>query len=81
MSREAGLVAHVYNKQQELGRPLVAQDLRPFFHNLPLQSITLLMRGAGLPIVTILLMEEEAGVYRFSTLGWYSLRSTDAVVY
>lgn len=73
-----GLVAHVWGKQQELGRPLITDDLRAFFHNIPAFSITLKMRNAGFPIVEILLMEkDENEVHQFAQCGWYSVRSTD----
>ena len=73
-----GLVAHVWEKQHELGGPLVAEDLGAFFHCLPAVSITMKMHQVGFPIVEILLMEkDENEVHQFACCGWYSVRSTD----
>lgn len=78
MPRPPGLVAHVFKLQREKGGPVIADDLRPFFHNIPISSITFKMRRAGFPIVEILLMEQDSdGVHQFACCGWYSVRSTD----
>ena len=69
-----GLVEYVWKRQQEIGGPLTAADLTPFFH-VPALSVRLKMRDIGFPIQLCLLTEKKHGKSLYTEPGWYSLRS------